>query len=370
MDSFHAADEDRLAAGVRAVEECNSGITARQAPTGDLGQLHQSVSDDQTELDRLQGLVDDATSKNASAWETFDNYMHMISDAPACPSFPSREMTQLDVYFEKSEYVVWFAHQELAYATEKGLWVAADAALSSAIESYNIQKAIRDTQYCDWKHELKAACTAFDACFATKSDDFNKRLVPGVQLDMEARIENYKAGETIIHQIKFLLAEETDQETPAIATSRYEVDFPTLPPKAVCDLSLLDDAKWVPQPTCSHQLLDGCGPGGNLYDFYGSPRMEVDDRVAGEAVCCTSEGKATRNLRDGQGLFNQGLSHEDCTTTSGTKINQNSDSPSHNYHEAQAICEAVGLRLCRNQEELDTACNTGCHINFALAWVE
>ena len=43
--------------------------------------------------------------------------------------------------------------------------------------------------------------------------------------DMNGRIENYKAGETLLHQIKFLLAEVADQETPAIATSRYELDF-------------------------------------------------------------------------------------------------------------------------------------------------
>jgi len=177
-------------------------------------------------------------------------------------------MPQLDVFFEKSEYSIWFAHNEAAYDAARALYVAADAALAAAIEAYNIQKAIRDTQYCDWKAELEAACASFDACFAEKSDDFNKRLVPRVQSDMNARIENFKAGETLIHQIKFLLADVAEQETPAIATSRYELDFPVLPPKGLCDLSVLDDAKWVPTPTCFDlspdyesrpQDLSGCG---------------------------------------------------------------------------------------------------------------
>jgi len=369
MDSAHAADEQALADGLRAVEQCSADIAARQAPTGDLGKIHQDVVDDQTELNRLQGVVDDQTELNATAWDTFNNHMQMISNPPACPGLPGRTMPQLDVFFEKSEYSMWFAHNEAAYAAEKAKYVAADAALAAAIEAYNIQKAIRDTQYCDWKVELKAACARFDRCFAEKSDDFNKILVPRVQSDMNSRIEALKAGETLVHQIKFLLADVANQETPDIATRRYELDFPILPPKGLCDLSVLTDEKWVPQPTCSHQLLDGCLTNGNLYAPFGSPRMEVDDTVAGEAVCCTAVGKATRNLRDGQGQFDQGLSHVDCTTTSGTKLNEDS-SPSHNYHEATAICEAAGLRLCRSQEEVDTSCGTGCHINFALVWVD
>lgn len=253
MDSAHTADEQALAAGVAAVEECNAKITARQSPAGDLGKLHQDVSDDQTELNRLQGVVDDETSKNASAWATFDNHMQMISDPPACPGFPARTMPALDIYFEKSEYAVWFAHQADDYADKRSLYVNADAALAAAIEAYNIQKAIRDTQYCDWKNELETACDAFDKCFKEKSDDFNKRIVPRVQGDMDMRIKNFKAGETLVHQIKFLLAEVTDQETPSIATGRFELDFPSLPSKAVCDLSVLDSSAWVPVVECGRK---------------------------------------------------------------------------------------------------------------------
>jgi len=250
MDSAHGADERSLADGLAAVEACNADITARQAPNGDLGKLHKSVSDDQSELDRLQGVVDDETSNNASAWDTFDNHMQMIGPSPGCPAFPSKTMRALDVYFEKSDYVVWFTSQSAAYADAKVLWTTADAALTAALENYKIQKVIRDTQYCDWAAELEAACTSFDECFAEKSEHFNKQLVPRVQSDMNARIDNYKAGETLVHAIQFLLADVKDLETPAIVTSRYELDFPILPPKGQCDLSVLESSEWVPTPEC------------------------------------------------------------------------------------------------------------------------
>jgi len=256
MDSAHKADEEALADGRAAVEACNADISARQAPTGDLGTLHEGVSGDQTELNRLQGLVDDETNNNASAWDTFDQHMQMINKAPACPDFPSKTMPSLDVYFEDSPYGAWFTHQAEEYADERALYVAADTALKAAIEDYNIQKVIRDTQYCDWKTELEAACDSFDTCFLETSDRFSKELVPRVQGDMSARIDNYRAGQTLVHQIKFLLADVQDQTTPAIATSRYEVDFPILPPKGECDLSVLQSADWVPFPECS-----GAGPG-------------------------------------------------------------------------------------------------------------
>jgi len=250
MDSAHTADEQALAAGVAAVEACNADITARQAPDGDLGKLHQQVSDAQTELDRLQGVVDDETQSNASAWSTFDKHMQTISNPPACPDFPGRTMPQLDVFFESSDYSTWFAHQQAAYTAAKALYTAADAALDAAIDAYNIQKAVRDVQYCDWSSELEAACASFDTCYTEKSDDFNKRLVPQVQGDMNQRIEAFKAGETLVHQIKFLLGDEKNQETPAIVSSRYELDFPTLPPKGECDLGVLASSQWVPVVNC------------------------------------------------------------------------------------------------------------------------
>ena len=44
------------------------------------------------------------------------------------------------------------------------------------------------------------------------SDDFNKRLVPRVRSDTNSRIEALKAGGTLIHHIKFLLADVANPE--------------------------------------------------------------------------------------------------------------------------------------------------------------
>jgi len=250
MDSAHVADEAALGAGVAAVAQCNADIAARQAPTGDLGVLYQGVVAKQSELDRLQGVVDEKASANASAWEAFDNHMQMIANPPACPAFPARTMPSLDVYFEKSEYSIWFAHQQEQYQAARESWVDADAALDAALEAYNIQKAVRDVAYCDWKDELESACDLFDECYASTSEDYNKNLVPRVQADMEDRIEAFKAGETLVHQIKFLLGDVATQETPAIVTSRYEIDIPSLPPKGVCDLEPLSSSIWVPTVSC------------------------------------------------------------------------------------------------------------------------
>jgi len=305
MDSAHAADVQALADGVHAVEQCNADIALRQAPKGDLGKLHQSASDDQTELDRLQGVVDEETSNNASAWDTFNNHMQMISSPPACPGLPGRTMPQLDVFFEKSEYSIWFAHHEAAYAAARAIYVSADDALAAAIEAYNIQKAIRDTQYCDWKAELEAACASFDACFAEKSDDFNKRLVPRVMGDVNSRIEVFKAGETLIHQIKFLLADVTNQETPDIDSSRFELDIPTLPEKGVCDLSVLTSPEWSPPVECTPECVfkahnDGI-PDGVIVEGAGTSKWNG----------CYDRADAGR--KDGPGGNYQHQQHADAT---------------------------------------------------------
>jgi len=251
MDSAHVADEAALGAGVAAVAQCNADIAARQAPTGDLGKLHQKTLDKQTELNRLQGVVDDAISANNTEWETFDNHMQMINNPPACPAFPARTMPSLDVYFEKSDYVVWYAHQQEAYVTARGKYLDADAALAAALEAFNLQRALRDTEYCDWKNALEAACASFDQCYQEKSDEYNKVIVPRVQADMDSRIEVFKAGETIIHQINFLFGDAASQETPPVDTSRFELAFPQLPPKGECNLEILDSSVWVPTVTCA-----------------------------------------------------------------------------------------------------------------------
>merc|ERR1740123_1605195 len=125
-------------------------------------------------------------------------------------------MPALDVFFEQSDYVIWYTAQQSAYTVVRDAFVAADSALSAAIDAYNIQKAVRDVQYCDWKSELVAACVAFDLCFKQASEYFTNTLVPRVTADMNGRIEIKKAGDTLIHQVKFLLGGVEDQATPAV----------------------------------------------------------------------------------------------------------------------------------------------------------
>merc|ERR1719512_313081 len=250
MDDSHNADVAELNAAIDSASHCNADIVRRQSPEGDLGILHAAVQAKQQELDRLQGVVDDKTAVNNTKWEEFDGHMQMISAPPACPGLPARTMPALDVYFEKSEYSVWFAAQQASYIVVRDAFVAADGALGDAIHAYNIQKAIRDVQFCDWKGELEAACAAFDKCFQEKSDFYTKTLVPRVTLDMNSRIEVKKAGDTVIHQINFLLGAAAQQETPTIDTSRYQIEFPVLPAKGLCDLSPLDAEEWVPTVEC------------------------------------------------------------------------------------------------------------------------
>jgi len=251
MDDSHSADIAELDAAIKAAQDCNADIALRQAPEGDLGILHASVQEKQQELDRLQGIVDDKTEINNTKWEEFDGHMQMISEPPACPGLPARTMPALDVFFEKSDYSIWFTAQQASYIVVRDAFKAADDALGDAIHAYEIQKAVRDVQYCDWKTELEAACAAFDTCFREKSDFYTKTLVPRVTSDMNGRIEVKKAGDTVIHQINFLLGAAAQQETPTIDTSRYQIEFPTLPPKGECDLTPLDADEWVPTVACS-----------------------------------------------------------------------------------------------------------------------
>jgi len=257
MDDSHNADVAELDGAIKAAEKCNADIAARQSPEGDLGTLHSAVQDKQTELNRLQGIVDDKTNINNTEWEAFDLHMQMISEPPTCPGLPARTMPALDVFFEKSDYSIWFTAQQAQYEPMRDAFKAADAALTEAIQAYDIQKAIRDVQYCDWKSELEAACAAFDTCFQEKSDFYTKTSVPRVTSDMNNRIEVKKAGDTVIHQINFLLGDAAQQETPTIDTSRYQIDFPTLPAKGVCDLAPLEADEWVPTVTCSAASFAG-----------------------------------------------------------------------------------------------------------------
>merc|ERR1719188_1044054 len=250
MDQSHAADETSLENQIEQIKLCNADIDFRLSSTGDLGQLHQAVGDKQTELNRLRGEMDDANTTRQNEWDKFSTHMSMIREPPACPALPSRTMPALDVFFEKSEYSVWFAAAQAEYVAHRDAFVAADDALKAAIAEFNLQKARRDTQYCDWKRELEQSCENFETCFRDRSRYYTDELMPRVQSDMASRIEAFKSGETLVQQIKFLLADSTTRETPEVDTSRFELGFPEVPAQRSCPLELLEDDKWVPTVTC------------------------------------------------------------------------------------------------------------------------
>merc|ERR1719210_2996536 len=169
-------------------------------------------------------------------------------------------MPSLDVYLGTSAYVTWWTAQKAAYEPLRDAYVYADQQLQAALTAYAVGLAVRDVAYCDWKRELEAACAQFSACYEAAKANYLNVVKPAVEQAEQRRIEAYKAGETIIHQIRFLLAEEADQATPAVNTDRYQIAYPEVPAKPACDMSALDDPAWVPTPNChfEKQLVDGC----------------------------------------------------------------------------------------------------------------
>jgi len=125
------------------------------------------------------------------------------------------------------------------------------------------------------------------------------------------------------------------------------------------------------EPSGQHVLLYGCSETkSKLFPHYGELRMENDASKAGEAICCNDLGQSTRHIANGQGqFFTQGdVVHENCT--SGERVERGHTSATKTFSEAKAMCDQAGLRLCHSQAELDTSCTTGCHFNYALAWIE
>merc|ERR1719510_1289705 len=259
MRDAHHSDEDALKGAIDDLLKCNADIAGLQSSTGLLGKLHQAAKEAQKELDRLGGIVETKTEINRTTWEKFQNHMDLIGAPPDCTALPARTMPTLDVFFEKSAYSLWFAAQQPRYFEVRDIWKAAREALLVAIDKYNIQQAKLDIHYCDWKTELEAACGRFDQCWAKGVAYYNDDLTPRVTSSMQRRIEAFKAGETLIRQIEFLLAKKDSSETGEIDASIYRVDFPALPQKEVCDLSPLTSSIWNPPIVCEeHQDVD-CG---------------------------------------------------------------------------------------------------------------
>merc|ERR1740139_1516567 len=255
MTTSHTFDVNELASAIDAINQCHMDFAARIDDGGDLAVMESSVRTYQTTLNGLQVDVDVKTLANSTAWSNLVTHISLISPAPACPAFPDpRTMVGLDEYFGSSAYVTWWTSQSASYWPVKNAWQYADTALRAALTAYAVGLAVRDVAYCDWKRELDAACALFSDCYELAKANYLTVEKPRVELRMKQRIEAYKAGETIIHQIKFLLATEPDQATPAINTDIYQIAFPAVPAKPACDMSALDDAAWVPTPNCEPNM--------------------------------------------------------------------------------------------------------------------
>jgi len=263
MNDAHGDDKRALADQITKLLECNADIAALQSSTGLLGKLQQAATEAQYELNRLNGIVEEKTVVNNTKWSEFQNHMDYMQAPPECEALPARTMPTLDQFFEVSLYSIWFAREQPRYFKKRDEWLAAHAALKEAIEAYNVQKAKLDVHYCDWKRELEAACARFDQCWSTNSEYYSNELIPRVRTSMHNRVEIYKAGETLIAQIEFLLALKDSSETGDVDGSIYTVAFPALPQKEVCDLSPLTSSVWNPPITCEarqDQHGKNCGP--------------------------------------------------------------------------------------------------------------
>jgi len=299
MTTAQTSDEGSLAAAIDAINQCYQDFAARVCQSGDLTAMQNSAIAYQNDLNELQSDVDAKTTANATAWSNLATHMSLISDAPSCTALPHpRTMPSLDVYFEASAYVMWFTAQKEAYWPIRDAYVEANRQLEQALAAYARGLAVRDVAYCDWKRELEEGCSRFSACYDERKAHYLNTVKPAVEENMKMRIEAFKAGETIIHQIKFLLAMVTDQTTPSINTARYQIAFPSVPAKPDCDMSALDDARWVPTPLCT----DSCDENtdvGHLQDGYRgcqthtqsghlcaewSDRAEFSDRFPGKGL--------------------------------------------------------------------------------------
>jgi hypothetical protein len=267
MDTAQDFDSAALAEGIAAINRCSQDWTHR-IEEGDLYSMRGRAISYQNDLNELQEDVDAKTLANATAWNNLATHMALISDAPACPALPHpRIMQSLDVYFESSAYVTWYIAQSEAYWPLREAFREADRLLQVALAAYAVGLGRRDVAYCDWRREMEEGCAAYTECYHLARAAYIETLNTVVE-NMFARMEIYKAGETIIHQIRFLLAEEADQQTPAIDPAPYVMsNWPDIPPFTECDMSPLYHERWVPAPECP-DMCDESVDLGHLQDGY------------------------------------------------------------------------------------------------------
>jgi len=250
MRNVQMGDESDLMKLWENILYCNTDIEARQSSTGDLGTLHQEAVQMQKELNRLQGIVDKKTSDNDTYWGEFDQHMQTILDAPECPPFPDpRGMAQFDAYFKISLYSAWWTAAQSPYHSHRDRFLHADEALRKAIAEYNVQKASLGVKYCDYKVELEAACDSYEQCYASAVTLYNAR-VAGVKIRVAQNLEIVKAAETLLAQVRFLLAQQQNRETPPYDTSEWQVTYKAVPAKTLCDKGTLTASTWDPPIKC------------------------------------------------------------------------------------------------------------------------
>jgi len=294
MTSAHGSDVTELADAINAINACHATFAARIVDGGDLNVDEDEVRTFQDSLNGLQDDVDTKTGLNNTAWNNLDSHMGLISPAPECTALPHpRTMASLDVYFTSSLYVTWWTEQKRVYEPVSEAYKYANEQLELAITAYAVGLAVRNVAYCDWKLALEAACVVFSDCYEAAKARYLTVVKPGVEERMHMRIEAFKAGETIIHQIRFLLALETDQATPSINTAAYQMAFPAVPAKPACDMSALDDAAWVPTPDCDAPA-PVCQPREDIIsgtfqhfgaDFAASSDQQCNERCQNTAGC-------------------------------------------------------------------------------------
>jgi len=251
MNSSHDADVAALASAVAAAGACNSNFANRIAPGGDIGKLQTSVGGLQTELNDLQSEVDSKTTAERAEWTKLSNHMAALSEAPSCSALPTvRTKENLHSYFEQSTFAIWYADEQADWQAIEDAYDTSAEALNLATEAYAVGLGKRDTGFCMWRSELLSSCSLFGQCFDEKSSNYLDVVKPAVEANMQTRIEAFRAGETIVAQIKFLLAASDDSTIQDVDTTRYELDFPTLPSQGSCNLEVLDDPSFVPSVVC------------------------------------------------------------------------------------------------------------------------
>jgi len=254
MDSSHEADVASIQAALDAINQCNTDIAARLGVLGDLNKLRFEVVDFQHALDYLQDDVDVKTRANSTKFdEMMQHIWYGISFAPQCEYFPHNPTKlKVDNFFAESLRGNWYTAQQEAYAPFADAFEVADGELGDALTAYAVGLAERNVGYCDWKVELEGGCEVFNQCYQSKTAKYLSELKPALQGDMQIRIDGYKAGQTIIAQIAFLLGESTESAPPTdIDTGRFQLQFPDVSAKGECSLSPLYADEWVPTPFCS-----------------------------------------------------------------------------------------------------------------------